>query len=79
MKLRESLCLALSYGSAVVRACAGHGDQVREWSQEELDELEMKWGAEVSRVFFLILESSSYPISLNGIPGVACQLSVLRC
>ncbi|KAI2612513.1 Arginase/deacetylase [Hypoxylon fragiforme] len=46
MKLRESLCLALSYGSAVVRACAGHGDQVREWSQEELDELEMKWGAE---------------------------------
>ncbi|KAI1451022.1 Arginase/deacetylase [Annulohypoxylon stygium] len=45
MRPRLFLCLALSYGSAVVRACAGHGE-VREWSQEELDELEKKWGTE---------------------------------
>ncbi|KAI0598527.1 agmatinase [Biscogniauxia sp. FL1348] len=45
MNLREILWLALSCGSVAVRACAGHG-QVREWSQEELDELEKKWGME---------------------------------
>ncbi|KAI1485338.1 agmatinase [Biscogniauxia mediterranea] len=45
MKFREILWLALSCGSVAVRACAGHG-QVREWSQEELDELEKKWGME---------------------------------
>ncbi|KAI1637214.1 agmatinase [Biscogniauxia mediterranea] len=45
MKLGEILWLALSCGSVAVRACAGHG-QVREWSQEELDELEKKWGME---------------------------------
>ncbi|KAI1504161.1 agmatinase [Biscogniauxia marginata] len=44
MKLRDILWLGLSCGSVVVRACAGHGQQVREWSQEELDELEKKWG-----------------------------------
>ncbi|KAL7626808.1 hypothetical protein AAE478_003582 [Parahypoxylon ruwenzoriense] len=46
MKLRVAAWLALSYGSALVRACGGHGHQVREWSQEELDKLEKKWGTE---------------------------------
>ncbi|KAI5919921.1 agmatinase [Camillea tinctor] len=45
MKLREILWLAVSCGSVAVRACAGHGE-VQEWSQEELDELERKWGME---------------------------------
>lgn len=53
MRPRLFLCLALSYGSAVVRACAGHGE-VREWSQEELDELEKKWGTEVRDLIFFI-------------------------
>ncbi|OTA98916.1 hypothetical protein M426DRAFT_68816 [Hypoxylon sp. CI-4A] len=41
--------LALSYGSVIIRACSGglgHNHEVREWSQEELDELEKKWGQE---------------------------------
>lgn len=48
MKPRELLCLAVGYGSALVRACGGHSHEVREWSQEELDDLEKKWGHEVS-------------------------------
>ncbi|KAI1399587.1 Arginase/deacetylase [Hypoxylon fuscum] len=46
MRSRAFLCLALSYGSALVRACGGHGHEVREWTQEELDELERRWGHE---------------------------------
>lgn len=29
-------------------ACGGHGE-VREWSQEEIDELEKKWGTDVRK------------------------------
>jgi agmatinase len=47
MKLASFLGLALSWQSAVVRACGGHGQELRHWSQEELDELERKWGIEV--------------------------------
>ncbi|KAI1484100.1 Arginase/deacetylase [Daldinia eschscholtzii] len=46
MKSKELIFLALSCFSALVEACSGHGHQTREWSQEELDELEKKWGAE---------------------------------
>ncbi|KAI1376710.1 Arginase/deacetylase [Hypoxylon crocopeplum] len=46
MRPRAFLCLALSYGTALVRACGGHAHEVREWTQEELDELEKKWGTE---------------------------------
>ncbi|KAH9900643.1 Arginase/deacetylase [Xylariomycetidae sp. FL2044] len=47
MRPRDIVGLLLCYGPAVVRACAGgHGQEVREWSQEELDELERKWGVE---------------------------------
>ncbi|KAI0011760.1 agmatinase [Xylariaceae sp. FL0662B] len=45
MKLWNSVWLVLSCSSAVVRACGGHG-QVREWTQEELDDLEKRWGFE---------------------------------
>ncbi|KAI1393835.1 Arginase/deacetylase [Hypoxylon trugodes] len=45
MRLRSLLCLALSYGSALIQACGSHG-QFRKWTQEELDELERKWGQE---------------------------------
>ncbi|KAI1417658.1 Arginase/deacetylase [Hypoxylon sp. FL1857] len=46
MRPRTIVCLALSCGSALVQACSGHGHAVREWTQEELDELERKWGTE---------------------------------
>ncbi|KAI0851085.1 Arginase/deacetylase [Daldinia vernicosa] len=46
MRSKELICLALSCFSALVRACGGHDHPVREWTQEELDELEKKWGAE---------------------------------
>ncbi|KAF3064437.1 hypothetical protein GL218_01130 [Daldinia childiae] len=46
MRSKKFICLALSCFSTLVQACGGHDHQVREWSQEELDELEKKWGAE---------------------------------
>ncbi|KAI1467034.1 Arginase/deacetylase [Daldinia caldariorum] len=46
MRPKELICLALGCFSAVVDACSGHGHQTREWTQDELDELEKKWGAE---------------------------------
>jgi agmatinase len=49
MRLWELVCIALSFSSPLVVACEGdHTRQVREWSQEELDELEDKWGTDVS-------------------------------
>lgn len=46
MRLATFLSLALSWHSAV-QACGGHGQELKHWSQEELDELERKWGIEV--------------------------------
>ncbi|RYC64491.1 hypothetical protein CHU98_g1691, partial [Xylaria longipes] len=43
MRLREFAWIILSFSSALITACSGHGEQVREWSQEEIDELEAKW------------------------------------
>lgn len=48
MRISALLNLAIVSHSAIVRACGGHGHEVREWSQDELDELERKWGTEVS-------------------------------
>ncbi|KAI0408794.1 agmatinase [Xylaria palmicola] len=46
MRLGELFCLAFSFGPALVSSCGGHPDQAREWSQEELDALEAKWGTD---------------------------------
>ncbi|KAI3336725.1 agmatinase [Xylariaceae sp. AK1471] len=48
MRLGELVwVMTLGFGSALVTACGGgHTRQVREWSQEELDELEDKWGTD---------------------------------
>ncbi|KAI1804404.1 Arginase/deacetylase [Daldinia bambusicola] len=46
MRSKELICLALGCFSAVVEACSGHSHQAREWTQDELDELEEKWGPE---------------------------------
>ncbi|KAH7037683.1 agmatinase [Microdochium trichocladiopsis] len=51
--IQQLLCLALGYGAAVSQACGGaHGDhdgrQVRQWTQQEIDELERKWGTDWS-------------------------------
>lgn len=55
MRLTEGLFLALGCGSALVQACGGHSHEVREWSQDELDDLERKWGHEVSKAMPSIL------------------------
>ncbi|KAI1176268.1 agmatinase [Nemania sp. FL0916] len=44
MRLTGYIWIALGIGSALVSACGGHDEPAREWSQEELDELEAKWG-----------------------------------
>lgn len=49
MKLTTLLGLALSYHTALVGACGGHGQELKHWSQEELDDLERKWGVEVCK------------------------------
>ncbi|GKT53356.1 arginase [Colletotrichum tofieldiae] len=42
--------LLLGCSSALLAAgCGGHGDDGKEWTKAELDELEAKWGFEVSR------------------------------
>ncbi|KAK6207138.1 GTPase Cdc42 [Pestalotiopsis sp. IQ-011] len=46
MKLSALLGLALGYHKALVGACGGHGQELKHWSQEELDDLERKWGVE---------------------------------
>jgi len=55
LTVQHLLWLALGYGTAVSQACGGgHGDhahngrQVRRWTQEEIDELERKWGTDWS-------------------------------
>jgi hypothetical protein len=49
MKIHKLVWATLSFSSILVAACGGdHGRPVREWSQEELDELEAKWGTDVS-------------------------------
>lgn len=47
MKFSGLISLAFACHSTVVQACGGHKHEQREWTQEELDELERKWGTEV--------------------------------
>ncbi|KAH8197240.1 hypothetical protein TruAng_008598 [Truncatella angustata] len=46
MRFASLVSLALSWQSAIVWSCGGHGQELKHWSQEELDELEHKWGIE---------------------------------
>ncbi|KAI0480576.1 Arginase/deacetylase [Xylariaceae sp. FL0804] len=70
--------LALSCGAALTSACAGHGP-AREWTQEELDELERKWGtdwafsgistfAHLPHVKCLTAPDERYDIAIVGAP-----------
>ncbi|KAI1841236.1 hypothetical protein JX265_010152 [Neoarthrinium moseri] len=46
MRAVSLLGLAFGWQAAIVGACGGHGQELRKWSQDELDELERKWGIE---------------------------------
>ncbi|KAI0016662.1 arginase [Xylariomycetidae sp. FL0641] len=45
MRLRDIAWLALSCGAAFVQTCSDHG-HAREWTEEEILELEKKWGVD---------------------------------
>ncbi|KAI1742191.1 agmatinase [Xylaria scruposa] len=79
MRFREFTWITLSFGSALVAACGGHGEQVREWSQEEIDELEAKWDtdwafsgistfAHLKHVKCLTRPNELYDIAIIGAP-----------
>lgn len=38
--------------ASLAAACGNHAHDEREWTAEELLELEQKWGAEVSQFYF---------------------------
>lgn len=86
MKLgAAAYCLAaVSSGSALVRACGGHDTPPREWSQEDLDHLEEKWGVDVSIYFpfflslFLSRLKRAHALWLEGSwPGRAGRFSLV--
>lgn len=57
MKISLALsALLLPFGAY---ACGGHGEELREWTQEEIDDLERKWGTDVGGFLF-------FPDELNG-------------
>ncbi|KAI0118806.1 agmatinase [Nemania sp. FL0031] len=79
MRLRELVWVALGVTPALVTACGGHAEQAREWSQEELDELEAKWGtdwafsgistfAHLKHVKCLTTPSELFDIAILGAP-----------
>ncbi|GAW24331.1 hypothetical protein ANO14919_139150 [Xylariales sp. No.14919] len=80
MRLEGFACwIILSFASSLVAACSQHVKQTREWSQEELDELEAKWGtdwgftgistfAHLSYVRCLTTPSELFDIALIGAP-----------
>ncbi|KAI0862618.1 agmatinase [Xylaria cubensis] len=79
MRFGEFTWITLSFGSALVAACGGHGEQVREWSQEEIDELEAKWDtdwafsgistfAHLKHVKCLTRPNELYDIAIIGAP-----------
>ncbi|KAI1126699.1 agmatinase [Nemania abortiva] len=79
MRLGEFICVALGFAPALVAACGGHADQAREWTQEELDELEAKWGtdwafsgistfAHLKHVKCLTTPSELFDIAILGAP-----------
>jgi hypothetical protein len=52
MRFTQVLWLALSWYLSRAWACSGHGPP-KQWSQEELDALEEKWGSVVSFMFLV--------------------------
>ncbi|KAI1167553.1 agmatinase [Nemania serpens] len=79
MRIREFICITLGLGPVLVAACNGHAEQVREWSQEELDALEAKWGtdwafsgistfAHLKHVKCLTTPSELFDIAIIGAP-----------
>lgn len=79
MKFRDFIYVTLGLSPALVAACSGHAEQVREWSQEELDALEAKWGtdwafsgistfAHLKHVKCLTTPSELYDIAIIGAP-----------
>lgn len=54
----KALLIYISLGlfsPTLVSACGGgHAENARTWSQEELDELEAKWGTDVSHSIFIV-------------------------
>ena len=67
MRPAEVLRLVWACGAAagLVRACSDHGAPPREWTQEELDDLERKWGVDVSPFHAqLPLHNCQPPLSL---------------
>ncbi|KAI1427048.1 agmatinase [Xylaria sp. FL1777] len=76
MRFKRLVWVALNFTLTLVTACGG---QVREWSQEELDELEAKWGtdwafsgistfAHLKHVKCLTTPSELFDIAILGAP-----------
>ncbi|TGJ87713.1 hypothetical protein E0Z10_g1015 [Xylaria hypoxylon] len=79
MILKTFVWATLSFTLALVTACSQHNEHVREWSQEELDELEAKWGtdwafsgistfAHLKHVRCLTTPSELFDIAIIGAP-----------
>ncbi|GAP86456.1 putative mitochondrial precursor protein [Rosellinia necatrix] len=79
MRLWEFVGATLGFSSALVTACGGHAEEGRTWSQEELEELEAKWGtdwafsgistfAHLKHVRCLTTPSQLYDIAIIGAP-----------
>ncbi len=54
MRLRGVVWFTLNFTLTLVTACGGHAEQAREWTQEELNELEAKWGTDVSPLLHVV-------------------------
>ncbi|KAI3344081.1 agmatinase [Ustulina deusta] len=79
MRLRGVVWFTLNFTLTLVAACGGHAEQAREWTQEELNELEAKWGtdwafsgistfAHLKHVKCLTTPSELFDIAILGAP-----------
>ncbi|KAI0907532.1 agmatinase [Ustulina deusta] len=79
MRLRGVVWFTLNFTLTLVTACGGHAEQAREWTQEELNELEAKWGtdwafsgistfAHLKHVKCLTTPSELFDIAILGAP-----------
>ncbi|KAI0526559.1 agmatinase [Xylaria bambusicola] len=79
MRLKSFICVALNFTLTLVAACGGSSKQAREWSPEELAELEAKWGtdwgfsgistfAHLKHVKCLTTPSELFDIAILGAP-----------